>query len=485
LNLVGAVVSQSALFLIMAVLALRLGRANVGRYAECYALLSLLGLISLSGFRAGLTRFVAVHLADGNAGRLRGTVRLGLGLTVSGAITVSLILALASSEVAHLFHDPELRAGILLVALTLPASTFEDAALAATQGWRSQTSFALIGLIFDPLARLSLTVVVVLLGGGFLGAMCALAAAAWMGAFLAGIALYRRISGVPVASSVYEVRRIFSFSLISWVSSLASTGLIWADTLLLGHLATQQDVGSYTIATRLVTLAVFVMAPINAAFAPHMAHLWHVEDRAGVARVFGTANRWIMWLSMPAFILLLIFPHDLLQFFGRGFAAAASVTAILAVGQMMSAAAGPCGSMLNMSGRVALSMADNLTVLFANVALNLLLIPRYGIVGAACAWSFSIVSVNLTKLFQVRYVLGIRSVGSSWAKTFLAAIPAAGAGLLVAWLTSGWLTAASLGTAVVAATFVAALMLLGVDSDDKIIARSAIRTMGQRLHLST
>lgn len=485
LNLIGAVCSQSALFLITVILALALGRADVGRYSECYALLSLLGLLSLAGFRSGLTRFVAMQLADEDPGRVRGTVRLGLGLTMLGSVTIASVLALFSSQVAGLFNDPQLRIGILLVALTLPASTFEDAALAATQGWRSQKAFALIGLIFDPVLRLSISLVLLLLGAGVVAALGAIVVASWVGALLAGLALRRRLRNVPKAPAIYEVRQVFGFSTISWFSSLASTGLIWADILLLGHLSTQQNVGTYTVATRLVTLAVFVMAPINAAFSPHMAHLWHVGDMDGVARAYGTVNRWIVRLAMPSFILLLIFPRDLLQFFGPGFATGATVTAILAIGQMVNAAAGPCGILLNMSGRAALCMADNIGALVANVGLNLVLIPRYGIVGAAVAWSLSLTLVNLARVLQVRRVLGVRSVGTGWAKTLPAAIMAAAVGLLIAWLTNGWLAAVVLGFSAVAGTFVTALVLLGIGSEDAALARSVLNKIGLRRRYSS
>lgn len=151
---------------------------------------------------------------------------------------------------------------------------------------------------------------------------------------------------------------------------------------------------------------------------------------------------------------------------------------------MMSAAAGPCGTLLNMSGRVALSMIDNLAVLVGNIALNLVLIPRYGIVGAAVAWSVSLGAVNLTKFIQVRYVLGIRSVGSSWGKTLLAAIPATAVALGIAWVTDGWVAAALLGGPCVIATFAIAMILLGVDSEDAAMARSVLVTTGRRLRLS-
>jgi hypothetical protein len=61
--------------------------------------------------------------------------------------------------------------------------------------------------------------------------------------------------------------------------------------------------------------------------------------------------------------------------------------------------------MLNMSGRPALNMADNVAALVLSVALTLWLIPPFGIVGAAVAWAASLALVNLARLLQVRWVL--------------------------------------------------------------------------------
>ncbi|MDI5940965.1 oligosaccharide flippase family protein [Micromonospora sp. DH15] len=97
LNLLGALLSQAAVFLIMLLLARVLGIREVGRYAQCYAVLSLAGLLSLSGFRAGLTRFVAVHLADADAPALRGTIRLGLAVSAGSSVVLAGALAAAWS----------------------------------------------------------------------------------------------------------------------------------------------------------------------------------------------------------------------------------------------------------------------------------------------------------------------------------------------------------------------------------------------------
>ena len=352
LNVIGAALSQGSLFLILMILARNTSLADVGRYSICYALLTILSLLALGGVRATLTRFVAMRLADGDPGAVRGTIRLGMSVAVVGSLVVSVSLAALSGRVADLLHEPELAPGIVLVAVSVMAVTIEGAALAATQGWRSQRAFTLIGQILDPGLRLLLTALAVWMGLGLMAALWAIVISSWTAAVLSVVVLLRRLRRVERARPRYDPRPMASFAVVSWGSTLATTGLVWADALLLGYLASAQDVGLYTVATRLVGLAIFVLNPINSAFVPHVAHLYHLEDRDGVDVAFGAANRWIIRLSAPAFILLLAYPRDLLGLFGDGYtaAAAATVTVVLAIGQLANAAAGPCGSVLNMTG---------------------------------------------------------------------------------------------------------------------------------------
>lgn len=473
INVIGAVTNQVSLLLITGLIARVLGGRELGHYALCYALLSLLGLLSLCGFRSALTRFVAIHLADDDAPRLRGTVRLGMGLSIGSSLLLGAALFAAAAPVAGLFHDPGLVTGLRLTALTLPAATFTDAALAATQGWRTQRPFTLIGRVYEPGTRLVLTVVALLAGTGLTGAFWALVAAGWSASALAAVALLRRVRRIPAAAPVYDIRPIFSFSMVSWVSTLAATGLIWADTLLLGAMTTSGQVGVYNVATRLVTLAVFVMAPINATFAPHIAHLHHTGEEGELNRIYQAASGWIVRLSLPAFVVLVVLPSNLLGLFGHDFRGAAAVTIVLAAGQLVNAATGPCGTVLNMAGKVRLNMADNVAVLVLNVALNLWLIPAHGILGAAVAWSCSLATVNVLRVLQVRHAVGASPFGREVGKALLAGAASAGAAVLVRALAPAPLEL-PLGVVAVVAVYAAGVLLLGVSADDRVALASVL-----------
>ena len=474
LNLAGAVVGQAAVLGVVLLLARVLDQGQVGRYAQAYATLTLLGLLALSGFRAGVTRFVAVHLADDDPAAVRGTVRLALAVSAGSAALLGAGLALAAPWLAERLHDPALATGLRLMALTLPASTVCEAALAATRGWRSQKAFTLIGQIYEPVCRLVLTAVLLLAGVGLTGAFWAIVVAGWTAAAFALLALRRRLAALDSPGRTYEARQLFSFSAVSWVSSLASTGLIWLDVLLLGFFA-NPDVGVYSVATRLVTVAVFVLAPLNASFGPYLAHLYHRGEMDEVRRSYAAVTGWIVRLSLPAFAALLAFPGELLRLFGGAFTAGAAVTVILAIGQLVNAATGPCGTVLNMSGHVALNMADNVATLVLNVLLNLVLIPAYGIAGAAVAWAVSLAVVNVARVVQVRRLIGALPVSRGMGTGLLAGAVALGAGLGAGALLPAGPVALVAGLVVIVAAYAGTVLALGLSREDRMVLRAVLR----------
>ncbi|HEX8132053.1 MAG TPA: polysaccharide biosynthesis C-terminal domain-containing protein, partial [Actinomycetes bacterium] len=313
----------------------------------------------------------------------------------------------------------------------------------------------------------------VLLGAGLPGVMAALLCSNLAAAVLAAQAL-RRVMGAPTAPATYRPRQLLAFSAMSGLAGLASNGLIWADTLLLGLLGNSGQVGVYNVATRLVQLATFVMVPINAAFSPRIADLYQRGRMDRLRHTYGLAASWIVRLSLPAFVLLVVFPRDLLALFGRGFAAGAAVTVILATGKFIDAATGPCGLMLNMTGRPKLNLLNNLAGLVLNVVLNVVLIPRYGIVGAAAAWAISLAVINGSRMLQVWLSMRMVPFEAAAGKGLVAAVAAFAAAVAVRQ-TLGRPTQLLVGAAVIATVYLLALRLQGLSAEDRLVLGALLR----------
>lgn len=474
LNIVGAACTKLALLVITVVLSWTLGPPAVGRFAQAYALLMVLVAVTMLPFGSGAARFVAMHRALGEVNALRGAVRLAVGGTVACAVVLGALLFAFAPAAAHLvLHDKTLLVPLRLVAAALVPAALAESALAATVGFSRMRARATIKFIAEPVLRVAGVVLLIGLGLGLLGAMVALVVSATVEAVLAVRSLRRYMDGIP-ASATYHVRTVVRFSLVSGTAWLATNGLIWADTLILGALRSSTDVGVYTVATRIVVLATFVLAPITQAFAPRITDLYHRGERERLRHAYRVVTRWTLVLSLPAFALLLSFPGELLGLFGHGYGVAVGVTLVLAVGQLVNAATGPGGMMLNMSGRPGWSLADNSAVLVLNVALNLWLIPPYGILGAAVAWSVALTLVNVARVTQVWVVLrmipfGVRQVGA----VFACAVAMA-AGLLVAHPFDGIIRLVVGGLTILGA-YVLATSLLQRGSEDRLIVRMLVR----------
>ncbi|MGH8896660.1 MAG: flippase [Egibacteraceae bacterium] len=479
LNLVGAAFNNAMRFAITFLLARLLGSDDVGLYFQALAFLAVLDLLSLSGFRGALTRFVAVHRADQDPGSLRGTLHLGLAISIGAAAVLGAALfALAPVLAQSAFHDPRLTVPLRLVAVALPPTVFTDAALAATVGFKTMRGYVLIGLVFEPAFRILLTVALLAAGRGIEGAMEALVVTNVIAAILAGLAL-KRLVGPPTAPAQYQWRELFAFSTVSWVAKLASIGLLWVDTILLGLYRSASEVGVYHVATRVVLMTTILMQPLNTAFAPRIAELYWRGQRESLNRMYHVVTGWILRLALPAFVTLIVFPRELLSIFGRDFQAGATVTVLLAVGQLFDVATGPCGSMLVMSGRPRLTMIGNIAGLGLNVGLNLWLIPRYGIMGAGVAWAVSLVVVNVTRVVLVWLTMRMVPFDRDLAKALAATVGALAVALAVRHAAEG-LVALGVGVAALGVVYVGVVVALGISTEDRLV----LGTLKSRLRLS-
>lgn len=480
LNFVGAAFNQTLRFGITFLLARALGPEGTGLFYQAYAFLPLLIQVGAGGLKLTLTRYVAVHRADGDQGAVRGVIRLGLVMASLGATSIGVALFLASPWLASTaFHDLRLTPLLQLVAVALPATVFTDCALSATQGYKTMRPYALINLFFEPSFRILLTAAFLVAGYGLGGVMVALVATNLVAAILSAVSL-RRLMGRPTGPPTYGGRReLYSFTTVAWLTSLTSSGLIWAGTIMLGLYALPAEVGVYQVAARLVLLGTIFIQPVTISFAPRVADLYRRGRTESLRDTYVLITGWIFRLALPSFIVLMVFAKELLAVFGPKFQEGATVTVLLALGQFINSATGPCGYILQMSGRHRLQLIDNLAALASNIALNLWLIPLYGIVGAAASWAVVIAGFNIVRVIQVWVFLGMLPIDRAMMKGLMAGGIAIAVAALVSVQLEGPL-ALIVGAGSVGLAYFSTIVILGIGADDRLVLDMILRRMGLR-----
>jgi O-antigen/teichoic acid export membrane protein len=120
---------------------------------------------------------------------------------------------------------------------------------------------------------------------------------------------------------------------------------------------------------------------------------------------------------MPFFLLLILLPEDVMGLFGASFREGKVALVIIAVGHFVNASTGPVGNVLVMTGHQRIMVLNSIGVFLLNVVSNYLLIPRYGMAGAALASGASIAVYNLAMLAETYYFLHMHPYGRMFLRT--------------------------------------------------------------------
>ncbi len=182
--------------------------------------------------------------------------------------------------------------------------------------------------------------------------------------------------------------------------------MAWTDKLMLGNMMSAEQVGVYFTAFKLSMFGSISLMAINSIASPKFAEIYAKNDLLELKKVVQQSTKIIFWSTLPLIIFFFIFPEFLLGIFGSEFKAGVTAFVYLSIGKLISAFSGSVGNLLQMTGRQVTFMNILFFGAIINVVLNLLLIPLYGINGAALASMISLSSWNLIMVYFAKREYG-------------------------------------------------------------------------------
>lgn len=173
------------------------------------------------------------------------------------------------------------------------------------------------------------------------------------------------------------------------------------DVILLSKFLDFEMVAFYSVAIKLTTMISLVLSSVNAVHAPKIAEFFSAKNFNQLENTIKKATRLIFVLTFPAIIILTILSGFILNLFGTEYVIAQNALYILVIGQSINALCGSVGVYMNMTGKQNTFQKILLTALILNIFLNWVLIPIYGINGAAFATSFSMIFWNIITVVYI------------------------------------------------------------------------------------
>jgi len=219
---------------------------------------------------------------------------------------------------------------------------------------------------------------------------------------------------------------LLKFSLPLLVAIILGMVMAWTDTLMLGYLRESKDVGLYSASHSLAGLIPIFLSSAGYMYIPVASQICSEGLIDELGRIYKIVTKWIFSVTIPFFIILILYPKFVLGlFFGESYASACNVLRILSLGFMFHVVVGLNGASLIVLGGGRLLMYMTLIGAVSNVILNIFLIPMLGIIGAAVATAISYVLANTMASIKLFQLSGIQPFTRNYLKLLVASMVSA------------------------------------------------------------
>lgn len=394
--LIFKVLGAGLTFLVQVLLARLLGVADYGVVTFLLTLLGFATLLAKFGFDNTCMRLVSEYRAAQNWALL-------IGLVIVAASTVAVFGLLIAVGIGYLGTSTTLfpeayRPYTPLLLGLLPLLPLQNVAASMVRGLGAQAAAEVSETAFRQMMLLACLMLLVFWRGG-----------ASVEAVI-GVYLFATVAAVGLAVLMMYWHRPPEFQVVaprlrlpewfSTTSALLLTGGLYllmsqVDILMLGWLTRPEDVAVYSVASRITGLLSMGLAAAMIVVAPKIAELHgRSASRDEIQGQLDRTARFILIYIVISSVALVILGQPILHFFGEGFIAAYVPMVILIMSRVAEATAGPVGQLLAMMGKHWLVGRVLILPAATNIVLNLVLIPRLGVNGAALATLISTVLWN-------------------------------------------------------------------------------------------
>lgn len=477
----GTVFTTLSGYLFKVYLARTLGAESLGIYTLGMTLVGLLGLFAAFGLPQAITRFVAISVAQSDHRSLAQILARSLMLLLIGNLIIGgLILCFGPRIATRLYHSPILANCTWMFALLMVLGAL-NCFLGQALGGHGEVArrTVITNFVGSPVVML-VSILCITQGLGLRG---------YIAAQLLGALLVLGLLGRSVLRLLPDIRQLLiwplpklpapmvSFSAAVFVIQGLEYVLAQGDKIILGIYLDPRHVGVYSVATAIVVFVPIILQSVNQIFSPVIADLYTHQNHALLLRLYQSLTKWVTGLTIPLAMVLFIFAGPLMRVFGTEFESGWLILVIGTAGQLINCGVGSVGFLLLMSGNQRRLLRIEAVMAVSTISLDLYLIPRCGLVGAAIAGAIITALTNCWALYEVRRLLGLWPYNRTY--WTLLAPSAATIAAVVAWRTlrhpNASVGAIFVGLLLAYSVFIAAALFPGMGDDDKVIAKTLWR----------
>ena len=409
---IGSLLSALLIFLGRLIIIRYYSQSDYGIFSLALVIITIISFIASLGLAEGTIRSIAYTRGKEEYKKIPVLISSSVIISIISGIIFGISIFLLSDYIANIvFNDPSLVNPLRVISIGIPFLTTIDILVSIFRGFNQVKPtvyfhYILINLLF-PIFLFA----VIFFDSSIIYIYYSYVASTILVSILLLIYIYRYTSPKKVFSIRLTIspaaKKLVSFSLPLLGSTILYMLVIWTDTLILGVLRTSSEVGQYNAATPLAQFLSFPLLSIGLIYMPVLSELYARGKMDEIRRNYSILTKWLSFTVFPLFLILFLYADTIVSFlFGQEYLISANALRILAFGYMIRNLAGQSTATLIGIGENQFILYSTFVVAILNIILNLILIPIWGIEGAAVATAIALFSTNLFKCIKIYLKIG-------------------------------------------------------------------------------
>lgn len=376
-----------------------------GTFTLAKSVINISLIFVLFGTPKALDRFIPFYNAVGEFGKTKKLIRNILTITLILSIIVGIILFFSSNILSNrIFKNSDLSYVLKIMVLSIPLLTFISIVSWSFIGFKELRYRIYLEKLSLPILKIIFATLILFLGFGLLEWTWMYLLILFSVALLALVFFKKKI--ISPISEVQEqsisFKRIFDYSWPLSINTIILLLLVQVNFIILGILRPSSEIGVYRIYLSLIEFVILGMGSLATIYKPAFTEYIAKQDLSELKNIYKRISKWFIAITFLGSIIVIFLGKNLVSvFFTEKYLIAPLALIILAGCQLIRSLAGPDFMTLEAFGNTKLLMINSIVMLFANVGLAYLLIPTYGITGAAVAITSATVISHLLGLLEV------------------------------------------------------------------------------------
>lgn len=445
---------------------------ELGLLALGWAVLQIAESLALLGLRSSVNRFLS-----GDEHSRTTYYSSSVLIAILGVILVTFILYLLLPSIAvDIFGSAELEGVLMLILVTMPASAGILFMRRVFEAQETMRSAIFCENLRNVLRMVALALVALLYSNDAYTVSCGVALSQYAAWFVLIFLTKRKLPRFELAIGKERFKEVLVYSLPLCLMSISAIFATLCDRLMLGYLSTVDDVAVYTFVSSIVKITTIIYASAVGIFHPVAGDL-HKQGK--IPELIEIYRRVIFWTLRCAFLISILiagFAYHLVPLMNPDYAGDATYMTflLLLIVYALGAAVGPAAGALQVCcGQIAV-MRNSVIFLVVSIGTNYLLIPAYGVSGAALATLLSTFILSLAQVVEVRKLFTFWAGKMVYFYEFLGFLVL----LCVFWIVRA--SVFSIALAVVASLFVVVLTYIQSTSQERDFIRQKLKRASKK-----